>query len=83
VYEGYAIQDLNLEPISSHLSKTFFKIGYQYYKFEYTGSNSWLGAPVKISDLPGPMTAQGAPYAQLTTPLKSAQNLYITFEVKF
>lgn len=79
VYEAYVIQDLNLEPISSHLSKAFFKVGYQYYKFEYTGSNSWLGAPIKISDLPGSMMTD----AQLTTPLKSAQNLYITFEVKF
>lgn len=76
VYEAYLIQELNLAPISSYTSKTFFKIGYQYYNFEYTGSNSWLGAPIKISDLT-PMQAQ------LTAPLKNAQNVYATFEVHF
>ena len=76
VYEGYVIQELNLKPISSYLSKTFFRVGYQYYDFEYTGSNNWVGAPQKISDLTGAEM-------QLLAPLKSAQNIYGTFEVKF
>jgi hypothetical protein len=76
VYEVYVIQELKLKPISSFLSKTFFRIGYQYYDFDYTGSNSWLGAPVKISDL-------NNMYPQLTAPLKTAQDLYATFEVHF
>ena len=76
VYEGYLIQELNLKPVSSYLSKVFFRLGYQYYDFEYTGSNNWVGAPVKIADLQ-------ATDLQLLTPLKSAQNIYGTFEVKF
>ena len=76
VYEGYVIQELKLKPISSYLSKTFFKVGYQYYDFDYTGSNNWVGAPVRISELD-----QTSP--QMLTPLKSAQNLYATFEVHF
>ncbi|MHB9098920.1 MAG: DUF3373 domain-containing protein [Syntrophales bacterium] len=76
VYEAYVIQELKLKPISSYLSKTFFRVGYQYYDFDYTGSNSWLGAPIKISDLNN-MTPQ------LTAPMKSAQDLYATFEVHF
>jgi hypothetical protein len=76
VYETYLIQELNLKPISSYLSKTFFKVGYQYYDFEYTGSNNWVGAPVKIDDV------KGSDF-HLLTPLKSAQNIYGTFEVKF
>jgi len=76
VYETYLIQELNLKPISSYLSKVFFKVGYQYYNFEYTGSNNWVGAPVKIDDIqPSDML--------LMTPLKNAQNIYGTFEVKF
>ncbi len=51
VFEPYIIQELNLKPISSFTSKAFFKIGYQYYDFEYTGSNNWVGAPQKISDI--------------------------------
>jgi hypothetical protein len=76
VYEAYLIQELNLKPISSHLSKVFFRVGYQYYNFDYTGSNNWVGAPVKISGIsPNDM--------MLLTPLKNAQDIYGTFEVKF
>jgi hypothetical protein len=76
VFEPYIIQELNLKPISSYLSKAFFKIGYQYYDFEYTGSNNWVGAPQKISAIqPTDLL--------LMTPLKSAQDIYATFEVKF
>lgn len=76
VYEGYIIQELPLKPISSYVSKAFFRAGYQYYDFEYTGSNNWVGAPVKIADIkPSDM--------MLLTPLKKAQDIYVTFEVKF
>jgi hypothetical protein len=76
VYEGYLIQELNLKPVSSYLSKTFFRIGYQYYDFEYTGSNNWVGAPVKISSIK-------SSDMMLMTPLKNASDFYATFEVKF
>jgi len=77
VYEAYIIQELKLKPISSYLSKTFFRIGYQYYDFDYTGSNNWVGGPVSMDNLGNPMNAQ------LLTPLKNAQDLYATFEVHF
>lgn len=77
VYEAYVIQELPLKPISSVFSKTFFKIGYQYYDFDYTGSNSWLGAPLKFSQLSSPANAQ------MTTPMTKAQDVYGTFEVHF
>ena len=76
VYETYIIKELSLKPISSYTSKAFFKFGYQYYSFDYTGSNSWLGAPIKIGALNN-MTPQ------LTAPLKNAQDFYATFEVHF
>jgi hypothetical protein len=79
VYEGYVIQELPLKPISSYFSKAFFKVGYQYYDFVYTGSNSWLGSPVKISQLDPTNMMQ----AQMTTPMKKAQDIYVTFEVHF
>jgi len=75
VYEGYIIQELDLKPVSSYFSKTFFRLGYQYYDFEYTGSNNWVGAPVAISDAVGQM--------MLMAPVKEAHNVYATFEVKF
>lgn len=75
VYEGYIIQELKLKPISSYLSKTFFRIGYQFYDFDYTGSNNWVGGPVKMSNV--------TTNPQMLAPLKSAQDLYATFEVHF
>jgi len=76
VFEPYVIQELNLKPISSYLSKAFFKLGYQYYDFEYTGSNNWVGAPKKISSIqPTDL--------MLMAPLKEAHDIYGTFEVKF
>ncbi len=75
VYEAYLIQELDYKPISSYFSKTFFRLGYQYYDFEYTGSNNWVGAPVEIGDVNGQM--------MLMAPLEEAHNVYVTFEVKF
>ncbi len=76
VFEPYIIQELNLKPISSYFAKAFFKLGYQYYDFEYTGSNNWVGAPVKISSIQ-PTTAL------MMAPVKTAHDVYATFEVKF
>jgi hypothetical protein len=78
VYEVYLIQEFKLEPISSFASKTFVRIGYQYYDFDYTGSNNWVGAPVKITDL-----TKSPLNAQFLTPMKTAQDIYATLEVKF
>jgi len=76
VFEPYIIQELNLKPISSYFAKAFFKLGYQYYDFEYTGSNNWVGAPVKISSIQ-PTTAL------MMAPVRTAHDIYGTFEVKF
>ncbi len=78
VYELYVIQEINAAPVSSHIAKAFFRFGFQYYDFDYTGSNNWVGAPVKISDL-----SASTLNAQMLTPLKNARDLYATMEVKF
>ena len=71
------IQELPLAPIASFISKTFVRVGYQYYDPRYTGSNNWIGAPVSMSDLTAsPMNAQMLP------PVNSAHNVYATFEVR-
>lgn len=76
VYEPYIIQELDLKPISNYFAKAFFKLGYQYYDFEYTGSNNWVGAPKKISEIK-------STDLMLMAPLKEAHNIYGTFEVHF
>ncbi|MDA8174064.1 MAG: DUF3373 family protein [Nitrospiraceae bacterium] len=77
VYEGYIIQELHGKKIDK-LAKAYFRLGYQYYDFQYTGSNNWLGTPVKISDLlASPNNMQMFPV------IKKAQDIYLTFEVHF
>jgi hypothetical protein len=75
VYEAYVIQELPLKPISSYFFKAFFRAGFQYYDFQYTGSNNWVGAPVKMSQVNGQLMT--------LTPLKNAYDIYGTFEVHF
>ncbi len=77
VYEVYIIQELRNKPVSKN-GKAFFKLGYQSYKFDYTGSNNWVGAPKKISDL-----AASPAYAQMLAPIEKATDIYLTFEVRF
>lgn len=76
VIEPYVIQELDLKPISSFFAKTFFKLGYQYYDFEYTGSGNWVGDPKKISSV-------NTNTMLFMAPLKEAHNIYGTFEVHF
>jgi hypothetical protein len=77
VYEVYVIQELKNKPISKK-GLAFFKLGYQAYKFDYTGSNNWVGAPKKISDL-----ATSPANAQMLVPIEKATDIYLTFEVRF
>ena len=78
VYEVYVIQELNQTAISKN-GKAFFKLTYQYYDFAYTGSNGWLGAPKKISELDknNPLNTQMYPV------LDTASDIYLTFNVTF
>ena len=80
VYEPYVIQELDLKPISSRLAKAFFKVGFQYYDFDYTGSNNWVGAPIKISELATYTANHGM---LLQAPVSKATDIYGTFTVEF
>jgi hypothetical protein len=78
VYEVYLIQELKRKPVSKK-GKAFVRLGYQYYDFQYSGSNNWVGAPVKIAN----MDTTNPALQQLMAPLKNAQDLYATFDVQF
>lgn len=77
VYEAYLIQELNKKPIANR-GKAFFRLGYQYYDFQYTGSQNWVGAPYKISTL-----TRGSMPPQFFVPVQHAQDIYLTFDVLF
>lgn len=75
VYELYAIQELPRLKAAPK-GQVFFKLGWQYYDFDYTGSNGWVGEPKKIASLtPAQM--------QFQAPVSSAYDIYTTFEVRF
>ena len=76
VTEFYVIKDLKQEAVSRK-GRAFFKLGYQDYAFDYTGSNNWVGAPADISDLNSPMLAQ------MMVPVEEASNMYLTYNVEF
>ncbi|MGD9582972.1 MAG: DUF3373 domain-containing protein [Lysobacterales bacterium] len=75
VYDAYVILQLNKKALASYDAKAFFRLGFQYYDFNYSGSNNWVGAPVKLSEVNGQLMT--------TTPLDHAYDLYGTFEVIF
>lgn len=77
VYEIYVIQELKNKALTKK-GLAFFKLGYQSYKFDYTGSNNWVGAPKKMSEL-----ASSTGNAQMLAPIEKATDLYLTFEVRF
>ena len=51
VYEAYLIYDLPTGEAISKFAKTFVRLGYQHYDYDYTGSGFWLGEPIDIDDV--------------------------------
>jgi hypothetical protein len=56
--------------------KACVRLSYQYYKFDYTRSNNWVGAPMNMSDVT-------AATPQFLVPIKNAKDIYLTFDVQF
>ena len=78
VAEVYMLYDLPAGEALSKYAKFFMRLGYQYYKYDYTGSGSWLGAPVDIDELTtDPLNAQFFPA------IDDQSQVYLTFEVFF
>ncbi len=78
VGEAYMIYDLPTGAAVSKFAKTFIRLGYQYYKYDYTGSGMWLGNPVDIDELKNdPLNAQ------FYSPVEDQSQIYLTFEAYF
>ncbi|MEN8189027.1 MAG: DUF3373 family protein [Thermodesulfobacteriota bacterium] len=76
--EVYMIWDLPTGEAISKYAQTFMRLGWQHYDYAYTGSGSWLGAPVDIDELASdPFNAQF--YPAITT----QEQVYLTFEAYF
>ncbi len=78
VGEIYLVYDLPTGEAISKYAKTFVRLGYQHYQYDYTGSGSWLGAPVDVDELASdPLNAQFFPA------LDDMDQVYLTFEAFF
>jgi len=79
VYEVYGIYDIPGGEAVSKLGKAWMRLGYQHYDYNYTGSGDWTMMPIDIdsNDLLSPMNMQ------LSAPVESADQVYLTFEAAF
>ncbi|KAF0189861.1 MAG: hypothetical protein FD168_159 [Desulfobulbaceae bacterium] len=79
VYEVYGIYDLPTGPAISKYAKTFMRIGYQHYEYDYSGSNDWNVMPYDLNS--------AADLAKMDflgmDPIESAEQIYVTLEVAF
>lgn len=84
VYEAYLIWDLPTGEALSKYAKTFIRLGYQHYEYDYAGSGDWNMYPYDLGD-----AADMAMMSNLVAggfandPVESADQIYLTFEVYF
>ena len=77
VYEAYMIWDLPTGEAISKYAKTFMRLGYQHYEFDYTGGTDWNIKPYDVDDADGEM------WGALMPTLDKADQVYLTFEAYF
>jgi hypothetical protein len=79
VYEIYGIYDLPTGEAISKYAKTFIRFGYQRYEYNYSGSSDWNLKAYDLSNAADVATLGAAG----SDPVKSADQVYLTFETYF
>ncbi|PHR27849.1 MAG: hypothetical protein COA36_07775 [Desulfotalea sp.] len=79
VYEVYTIWDLPTGEALSKYAKTFVRLGYQHYEYDYAGSGDWNLAAFDLSDAGDTAKLQ----MMGLDPVESADQVYLTFEAFF
>jgi hypothetical protein len=79
VYEVYTIWDLPTGDAISKYAKTFLRLGYQHYEYDYSGSGDWNLNPYDLGDT-GDLAKLGM---MGLDPVESADQIYLTFEAFF
>ena len=75
VYEAYMIWDLPTGEKISEYAKTFIRLGYQHYEYDYTGGTDWNIKPYDGSEAEA--------YGAWVPTLEDADQVYLTFEAYF
>ncbi len=79
VYEVYAIWDLPTGEAISKYAKTYMRLGYQHYEYDYAGSGDWNLFPYDLGDAGDLAKLQ----MMGRDPVESADQVYVTFEAAF
>lgn len=77
VYELYLTYDLPTGEAISKYAKTFIRLGWQYYDFDYSGGYDWNVKPYDLDDDKMEMQMFGM------NPVEKANQVYLTFEAYF
>ncbi len=77
VYEVYLIYDLPTGEAISKFAKTFMRLGWQYYTFNYAGGSDYNMKPYDLDSEKGALQMLGL------NPIESANQVYVTFEAYF
>jgi len=76
-YELYMIYDLPTGPAISKYAKTFMRLGWQFYDYNYSGGFDWNVKPYNLDTEKDKLQAIGQ------NPVQSANQVYLTFEAYF
>ncbi|MBV5317596.1 MAG: DUF3373 family protein [Desulfobulbaceae bacterium] len=76
-YELYLIYDLPTGEAISKYAKTFIRLGWQFYDYNYSGGFDWNMKPYDLDDEKDKLQALGM------NPVESANQVYLTFEAYF
>ncbi len=79
VFELYTIWDLPTGEAISKYAKTFIRLGYQHYEYDYFRSGDWNFYPYDLSDAGD----RGKLQMMDQDPIESADQVYLTFEAYF
>jgi hypothetical protein len=79
VYEIYTLWDLPTGEALSKYAKTFMRLGYQHYEYDYSGSGDWNLNPYDLGDA----VDLGKLQMLQQDPVESADQIYLTFEAYF
>ena len=85
VYEIYTIWDLPTGQALSKYAKTFMRLGYQHYEYDYSGSGDWNMAAYDLGDAGdrGKIEMLNGMMNNGYDPVESADQIYLTFEAFF
>jgi len=77
-YEIYMIYDLPTGEAISKFAKTFIRLGWQYYDYDYSGGFDWNMKPYDLDAEKEQLRILG-----VQNPVESANQVYLTFEAYF